>query len=647
MQDRIHFNARTLLAFSHDVIASGVAWFGAYWLRLNLELPEPFLTNAMFTSAWVIPLQAFIFWRFGLYRGVWRYASLPDLKRIMNAVGVAALAIPMMLVLLQGKLVVPRSVFLLDPILLLMLMGGSRLAYRAWKEHRLYGIANLNADPVFVIGAGDAAANLVRDLGRSQIWRVVGLFDDNEAKGNRLVHGVRVLGHLSDLSAWAKKLDVGHAIIAMPSASHHARRRAVELCTAAGLKVLTVPSFDDLVSGRVAVSAIRNIEVEDLLGRDPVVLDEEGLHRLLTGRVVMVTGAGGSIGSELCRQIARFDPATLVLYELNEFVLYRMEQEFAEKFPNLLTVCAIGDVKDEARLDQVMHQYAPTAVFHAAAYKHVPLMEQENAWQAVRNNVLGTYTVARVAMRHGVEKFVLISTDKAVNPTNVMGATKRLAEMVCQGLQGSLSPNDSASTGHPTPSTTLPLEKGGGSGSRGEGSASWTRFVMVRFGNVLGSTGSVIPKFQEQIARGGPITVTHPEITRYFMSIPEAAQLVLQAGLMGEGGEIFVLDMGEPVRIADLAKDMIRLSGFSEGDIPIVFTGLRPGEKLYEELLADGEHTLPTPHPKLRIAQARTVDSAWLDALLQWTESGEMLLEQEVKQGLKKWVPEYCSSKNS
>lgn len=613
MQDRIHFNVRTLLAFAHDVFASGVAWFGAYWLRLNLELPEPFLTNAMLTSAWVIPLQAFIFWRFGLYRGVWRYASLPDLKRIMNAVGVAALAIPMVLILLQDKLMVPRSVFLLDPILLLMLMGGSRLAYRAWKEHRLYSIANLNADPVFVIGAGDAAANLVRELSRSQVWRVVGLFDDNGAKGNRLVHGIRVMGQLIDLPAWAKKLDVGHAIIAMPSVSHHERRRAVELCTSAGLKVLTVPSFDDLVSGKVAVSAIRNIEVEDLLGRDPVVLDEEGLHRLLTDRVVMVTGAGGSIGSELCRQIARFDPAALVLYELNEFVLYRIEQEFAEKFPNLRTVCAIGDVKDEARLDQVISQYGPSAIFHAAAYKHVPLMEQENAWQAVRNNVLGTCTVARAAMRHGVEKFVLISTDKAVNPTNVMGATKRLAEMVCQGLQ----------------------------------QEGVTRFVMVRFGNVLGSTGSVIPKFQEQIAQGGPITVTHPEITRYFMSIPEAAQLVLQAGLMGEGGEIFVLDMGEPVRIVELAKDMIRLSGFSEGDIPIVFTGLRPGEKLYEELLADDEHTLPTPHPKLRIAQARTADGVWLDALLQWAGGGDMLSEQEVKQGLKKWVPEYCSSKNS
>ena len=471
-----------------------------------------------------------------------------------------------------------------------------------------------------VYALGSVIGYLAQDLGQMLV--------------GRLIQGLKVLGRVDELPKWAERYDVQVAIVAMPSASHRARRRAVELCGLAGVRPMTVPAFDDLASGRVTVSQIRQVELDDLLGRDPVMLDDKGLHGLLEGRTVMVTGAGGSIGSELCRQIARFRPKMLVLFELNEFVLYRMEQEFEEKFPDLRTVCAIGDVKDEARLDQVMSQYAPTAVFHAAAYKHVPLMEQENAWQAVRNNVLGTYTVARVAMRHGVEKFVLISTDKAVNPTNVMGATKRLAEMVCQGLQGSSS-------------QVLPLAGGGGGGLQEEMSASGTRLVMVRFGNVLGSTGSVIPKFQEQIARGGPITVTHPEITRYFMSIPEAAQLVLQAGLMGVGGEIFVLDMGEPVRIAELAKDMIRLSGYSEGDIPIVFTGLRPGEKLYEELLADDEHTLPTPHPKLRIARARTADGAWLDALLQWAVRDEMLSEQEVKQGLKKWVPEYCSSNNA
>jgi FlaA1/EpsC-like NDP-sugar epimerase len=329
---------------------------------------------------------------------------------------------------------------------------------------------------------------------------------------------------------------------------------------------------------------------------------------LLTGKIVMVTGAGGSIGSEMCRQVARFAPARLVLFELSEFALYTIEQELQQTFPALNFICLVGDVRDGARVDEIMQGYLPSVLFHAAAYKHVPLMEQHNAWQAIRNNVLGTWTVARAAQRWGIAKFVMISTDKAINPTNVMGASKRLAEMVCQALQPS-----------------------------GD-----TRFVMVRFGNVLGSTGSVIPKFRAQIAQGGPVTVTHPEITRYFMSISEAAQLVLQAGLMGQGGEIFVLEMGDPVKIADLAKDLIRLSGFTEEEIKIEFTGLRPGEKLYEELLADNEHTLPTPHSKLRIAQARQADAAWLDELLGWVSTAVMP-DEEVRASLSQWVPEYQS----
>ena len=342
-------------------------------------------------------------------------------------------------------------------------------------------------------------------------------------------------------------------------------------------------------------------------------LDAAGLHELLRGKTVLVTGAGGSIGSELCRQIIRFKPSALILFEQSEFALYTLEQELRTTRPDLACEFLIGDVRDVARLDEVMGKYPPAVVFHAAAYKHVPLMERHNAWQAVRNNVLGTCRVAQAAQRHGVSKFVLISTDKAVNPTNVMGASKRLAEMVCQGLQ----------------------------------QADGTQFVMVRFGNVLGSTGSVIPKFREQIAKGGPITVTHPDITRYFMSIPEAAQLVLQAGLMGKGGEIFVLDMGEPVKIVDLAKDLIRLSGMAEDDIRIEFTGLRPGEKLYEELLADNEHTLPTPHSKLRIAQACTVDAIWLAGLLDWISPHATQDDAEVKRALVQWVPEYQPSSNN
>ena len=621
MRTKIQLNIRTLLAFIHDVFASGLTWFGAYWIRLNLELPEPYLTSAILTAAWVIPLQALVFWRFGLYGGIWRYASLPDLKRILKAVSVVALAIPMMLVLLASHASVPRSVFLLHPILLLLVMGGSRLAYRAWKEHRLYGILSLQGEPVLVLGAGNAAINLVKELERSREWRVVGLLDDEERKQGRLLHGVRVFGKIESLPQAAESLGVRHAILAMPSAPHKVRRRVVDLCAAANVAVLTVPSFDDLISGKVTVSQIRRVELDDLLGREPVMLDDAGLHQLLTGATVMVTGAGGSIGSELCRQIAKFNPRCLVLFEQSEFALYRMEQEFSECNPQLNIQTVIGNVKDVARVDQALRAWRPSVIFHAAAYKHVPLMETENAWEAVRNNVLGTYVMAHAARAHGVRKFVLISTDKAVNPTNVMGTTKRLAEMVCQAMQ---SPS--------SPTTHLNVE--------GE-----TEYVMVRFGNVLGSTGSVIPKFQEQIAKGGPITVTHPEITRYFMSIPEAAQLVLQAGMMGLGGQILVLEMGEPVKIAELARDMIRLSGFSEEDIKIVFTGLRPGEKLYEELLADDEHTLPTPHPKLRIARARLVENDWLAQMLAWVETDQVRTEREVKAQLRAWVPEYQPAK--
>jgi FlaA1/EpsC-like NDP-sugar epimerase len=402
-------------------------------------------------------------------------------------------------------------------------------------------------------------------------------------------------------------MEVDDVVLALPSAAHEVRKRITQICTEAGLNVMTIPSLEDLVSGRVSVSNLRRIELEDLLGRDPVELDDSGLHTLLTGQVVMVTGAGGSIGSELCRQIARYSPSKLVLFEQSELALYAMEQELPQRFPGLFIVPVIGDVKNAVWVNQVMAEYRPAVVFHAAAYKHVPLMENSNAWEAVRNNVLGTQVIAAAAQAHGVGKFVMISTDKAVNPTNVMGATKRLAEMTCQAMQ------------QPT----------------------GTRFVSVRFGNVLGSSGSVIPKFQKQIEAGGPVTVTHPDITRFFMSIPEAAQLVLQAGLMGKGGEIFVLDMGEPVRIAELAKLMIRLSGADPDSIRIEYSGLRPGEKLYEELLADDESTLPTPHPKLRVAKARVAVDTLVNELNGWFGNENYQTEQAVKKALTRWVPEY------
>lgn len=598
---------RNFLAFLHDVFAAAAAWGLAYWLRFNMEIPEDYQHGMQYMLAVVIPLQAATFWSFGLYRGMWRYASLSDLQRIVVAVGLSALILAALVFMVGWQRIVPRTVLILNPLLLVIAMGGSRFVYRAWKEHQLYGALQLRGEPVLVLGAGDAAVSLLKETARSEEWRVVGLLDDDAEKRGRVLSGARVLGPLDEVAQWARELQVKHAIVALPSAAARIRRRAVEAATAAGLTVLTVPSFDDLLSGKVEVSQVRRVELDDLLGRDPVELDSAGLHGLLGGKVVMISGAGGSIGSELCRQISRFGPRRLVFFELNEFSLYRLEQEFRKDFPAIEIVCAIGDVKNSVRVAQLMREHKPAVLFHAAAYKHVPLMETANAWEAALNNALGSYAIAATAATAGVEKFVLISTDKAVNPTNVMGASKRLAEIICQSLQ-----------------------KPGG-----------MQIVTVRFGNVLGSAGSVVPKFHEQIARGGPLTVTHPEITRYFMSIPEAAQLVLQAGLMGKGGEIFVLDMGEPVKIVDLARDLIRLSGFAEEDIKIVFTGLRAGEKLYEELLADNEHSLPTPHPKLRIAKARPATAQDAAQILDWLNHKEPLDDDSVRRQLRVWLPEY------
>ena len=601
-------NPRSLTASLHDLCAAAVAWVMGYALRFNFDIPPNFADAMLRNLLWIIPLQAVIFHGFGLYRGIWRYASIPDLRRIALAAGTVALAIPALLLMLQRLNDVPRSVLVLHPILLVLIMGGSRFLYRAWKDGQLISPRQLDSEPVLVMGAGAAGSALLRDMASSRRWRAVGLLDDDPAKLRLQVQGVPVLGRLDDVARIASAYQVQAVIIAMPSATASVRRHAVELVVGAGLKALTVPALADVLAGRVAAAEVRQVELEDLLGRDPVLLDDSGLKQQLAGKSVLVAGAGGSIGSELCRQIIRFGPCRLVFLEQSEFALYSIEQEFAGQPVS----CVMGDVKDAERMAAVFAEYRPDVVFHAAAYKHVPLMERANAWEAVKNNVQGTLNVARAALVAGAGEFVLISTDKAVNPTNVMGASKRLAEMACQAVQAQ---------------------------------ASATRFVMVRFGNVLGSSGSVIPRFREQIARGGPVTVTHPEIIRYFMLIPEAAQLVLQAGLMAareaEGGRIFVLDMGEPVKIVDLARDMIRLSGFADEEIKIEFTGLRPGEKLYEELLADGESTLPTPHPKLRIAKPSSApDQQWLNDLEHWLAAAGRD-EAEVKAGLRHRVPEY------
>lgn len=601
---------RRLAVIVFDLLCVAAAWWGAYLLRFNFDVAATREWQPLVPLWWMLPGCALLFKLMGLYRGIWRFASLPDLLRILRAVILTGLLVAGAAAFGFFHQVVPRSVLLLFPLGLLLLMGGGRLAYRVWREFHEFGAVRTQGKPVLILGAGSAGVMLARELSRSSQWQVLGFMDDDPAKQQRELMGYPVFGSIAQVAEFAGQLRARHAILAMPSARHGDRRRIANLCAQAGLQVLTVPPSHALVSGLDSVSHVRQVNVEDLLGREQVELDDAGLHQFITGRCVMVTGAGGSIGSELCRQIAAFDPALLLFVEQSEFALYTLEQEFVDNFRHVRIRCLAADVRDPARLDEIMVRYRPQVIFHAAAYKHVPLMEVDNAWQAVRTNVGGTLEVARAARRHGVNKVVLISTDKAVNPTNVMGATKRLAEQVCEALQA-------------------------------ESAQGGTRFVIVRFGNVLGSNGSVIPKFREQIARGGPVTVTHPKITRFFMTIPEAAQLVLQAGLMGRGGEIFVLDMGEPVQIAELARDMIRLSGFSEDEIRIVYTGLRPGEKLYEEVLADAETTLATPHPKLRIARARPVPGELISGVEAWLSAPEPLADGDVRQGLARWVPEY------
>ena len=605
----IHVDGRALAAAFHDGVALAIACIAATLLLDTGGISAEKGADLLSIFSVAIPIQIVVNVLFGVYQGIWRYTSLPDIQRIIFAVLAGAVSLSIALRIFGLDALFDYRGYILYPLFLVGVMSLSRMAFRSFKEWSLYGRGGEQGAPVVILGAGDAAVGLVKELSRSHEWRVVGLLDDDEKKRGRLLHGVRVLGGLDDLPRLAQRLKVRHAIIAMPSIPYKVRRRVVEICKRARVSVMTVPTLNEEVNSKNGPARIRKVALEDLMKREPVTLDDAGLHDLLTGQVVLVTGAGGSIGSELCRQIAAFQPAMLVLYEVSEYAIYKIDEQLREAFPEIPVAGVVGDIKNARRVNQVIHQYSPSLVFHAAAYKHVPLMEEANAWEAVQNNVWGTHVVARAAIDYGVKKFVFVSTDKAVNPTNVMGATKRLSEMVCQALQN----------------------------------GSHTRFEMVRFGNVLGSAGSVIPKFQEQIDRGGPVTVTHPEMVRYFMSIPEAAQLVLQAGCMGLGGEVFVMDMGEPVKIVDLARDMIRLSELSENEIRIVYTGLRPGEKLFEELLADDEHTRPTPHPKLRIAKAREIDSNWLDGLLAWLDQDRIPTDSEVRRDLKRWVPEYQS----
>ncbi|TAK76371.1 MAG: polysaccharide biosynthesis protein [Aquabacterium sp.] len=601
---------RLPLVVAADLIVVALAWNVTYLFRLGFERwlsARPDYDGPVLGA--VLVIYGAVFWAAGVPRAVWRYASFPEIQRLALACAAAGL-IAAVVVLMAQLVGIPRAVLALHPIVTLMGLSLARLLVRMLHERARARSAGRDADGkrAVVLGAGEAARLLVAGI-QHRGWTVEGLLDDDRAKHGTRVAGVPVLGGLELLHDAEALEGLTHLILAMPSASGAQRKRVLELAAASRLPVLTVPSADELRDGRSRIDRVRDIEPEDVLGREPVKLDEGGVASLVSGKVVLVTGAGGSIGSELCRQIARFGPSRLVLFELSEFALYGIEQEISERYPQLPLVRLIGDVKDLATLQRSFERWRPQLVFHAAAYKHVPLMEGDNAWLALRNNTLGTYHAALAAAQAGVERFVLISTDKAVNPTNVMGASKRAAEMVVSHL-----------------AATQP----------------GTRFIAVRFGNVLGSSGSVIPKFKEQIAKGGPVTVTHPQITRYFMTIPEASQLVLQAAALADSGQVFVLDMGEPVTIADLARELIRLTGHTEEEIPVVFTGLRPGEKLYEELLADADTTLPTAHPRLRIAQLRgDRPDDWMERMLRYAESADIADPAVLRARLRELVPEY------
>jgi FlaA1/EpsC-like NDP-sugar epimerase len=596
--------------FLHDLLMIPLAWLGAYWLRFNLDgIPAEFWQQALRMLPLVLVVQGCLFWYFGLYRGVWRFASMPDLVRILKATltGVAvAAAVIFFLTRLQG---VPRSVFVLDAILLVLLLGAPRFVYRWTKDRRLYGQEVKN---VLIVGAGQAGEMLVRDLLRDPLhaYRPVAFVDDAAAKVGKDVHGVRVAGTCDVIPVLAPELNIQLILIALPSANSRQMQRVVGLCEATGLPFRVLPHMKDLVTGEVSLKELREVKIDDLLGRESVSLDWAAITRGVQGKTILVTGGGGSIGSELCRQVARLKPAHLIIFEQSEFNLYSIELELRRKFPNLNLTALLGDICDPVAVEQMLRANRPTVILHAAAYKHVPMLEHQLR-TAVRNNVLGTRTLAGLADRYGCVTFVMISTDKAVNPANIMGMTKRVAEIYCQNLS----------------------------------TRSSTHFITVRFGNVLGSAGSVIPLFQNQIATGGPVTVTHPEITRYFMTIPEAAQLILQAGTMGKGGEIFVLDMGEPVKIAYLAEQLIRLSGRKPGeDIGIIYTGLRPGEKLYEELFHESEKLAGTTHPKILLANSRSMDFAQLEQTLdRLTTACEVNEARQIYGLLSELVPEHQS----
>ncbi len=601
-----------LLVFLHDMLMIPAAWGLAYWMRFNLAyVPPEFIDEAINTLPLVVMVLGSVYWAFGLYRGVWRFASLNDLTQILRAVLVGTTLLLFLLFALNRMAFIPRSLPVLFVIFQLLLLAGPRLLYRRLKDRRL---DFSGGDRVLIVGAGRSGEMLARDLLRDRHcgYVPVAFVDDKPRRQGGLMHGIPIRGTTADIPRLVDRCGIDLILLAVPSASAPQMRRLVELCESAGRPFRTVPQTRELMAGRVAVNQLRPVSIEDLLGRDQVTLDWEGIQRGLEGRVVLVSGAGGSIGSELCRQLRRCRPRKLILVDHAEFNLYRIETELAECADPPSLSRHLADVTNAGAIGGLFERLRPDVVFHAAAYKHVPMLEDQGL-AALHNNVIGTLVVASAADAWGCERFVLISTDKAVNPSNVMGASKRFAELVCQNVQ----------------------------------TRSRCRFMTVRFGNVLGSAGSVVPRFQRQIERGGPVTVTHPDIERFFMTIPEACQLIMQAAVIGEGGETFVLDMGQPVKIRYLAEQMIRLSGREPGrEVQIEYTGLRPGEKLFEELFYQTEDLVDTPHPRIQVA--RRTETLTPDGLASALRDLRLALEAQDERGamsvLQGIVPDWRTS---
>jgi FlaA1/EpsC-like NDP-sugar epimerase len=573
------------------------AWVLAFDLRFT-ETPPRYILLMLASLPLVFAIKLVAFFSFKLHRGSLRYAGIRDLEGIVLASGAAGAAglIVLFLVRAGDWLPIPRSIFLIDAMVSILLLGGLRFVGRVVRSRLRF--ERRSARRIAIVGAGDAAEQLLREIDRSPAigYRVVALFDDDRAKHGLRLHGVPVVGSTSELGAFVAGHAVDEVVIATPSATGHEMRRLIATCRSAEVEFRVVPALGALIGGRITWSAIRPVDIRDLLGRSPVELDQQKLAGLLQDRTVLITGAGGSIGSELVRQVIRWNPARVIALDQAENPIFELQRSLKDG-PPVRVVPVICDVRDEARIDAVFRRWRPAVVLHAAAHKHVPLMER-NVLEALKNNVLGTRCVANAAGRHSASHFVMVSTDKAVNPTSVMGTTKRMAELVVQEL--------------------------------GETHAD-TRFIAVRFGNVLGSRGSVVPIFKDQIAKGGPVTVTHKEMVRYFMMIPEASQLVLQAAALGGGGEVFILDMGDPVKIVDLARDLIRLSGLEpDVDVQIEFSGIRPGEKLYEELALEAENAVETHHPKILVGQVRRAESS---ALLQGLERLESVLATQDLRG--------------